>query len=178
MPGNKSTLSRCKPLPLIISLIVLLIFTLAACGTNSSSITGGGVASTPTTAPTPTATAGQNSAEGCPQKTPLTATLPQANVVLKSSSSNKSVNVKKGDTVEIDLAFGHNWEGSGNISSKALLTEQASGYADTTTKMCVWRFLTIRTGTAHLDFIGRPICPKGALCPQYVQAVSFILEIK
>lgn len=175
MPGNNSLLPR-NSLPLIIALILLLVFTLSACGTNSTT-TGGALPSTPTSASTPTSTTGQSSSTGCPDKTTVTAASSTANVVLKGNNSNKPVDVKKGDVIEVDLAFGHNWDGPSNLS-KTMLTQQASGYTNTTSKMCVWSFLAVGTGTAHVNFIGRPICNKGEACPQYIQAVSFILNIK
>lgn len=175
MPGNKSLLSQRKSLPLLISLLLLLTFMLVACGTNSST-TGGSVASTPTTVVTPTPTSGVSGIDSCPGMTPVTTTPSKADVVLKSVNGNKTVDAKKGDLVEIDLAFGRRWEGPDNVS-KTLLTEQAS-YADSSANMCVWRFLTIGTGTAHIDFTAHALCAKGEVCPQYIQVISFVLDIK
>jgi len=174
MPGYKSILLQRKALPLFVSLFLLLVFTLSACGTNT---TTGGTVSTPSPASTPATPASQDTANGCPDSTPVTNAPADANVILKTANSNSTVNVKKGDTVEIDLAFGQRWEGPDGVS-KSLLTQQASGYADAAKKMCVWRFLAIGTGTVHMDFVGHPICKKGDACPQYIQAVPFTLEIK
>lgn len=170
MPGNTILPSQRSAFPLIGLLILLLAFTLAACGTNTTT-TGN-----PPATPAATPTASQSSSTGCPSTTTVTTPSSQANVVLKSANSNKVTQVKKGDVIEIELAFGRRWEDPD--ISKALLTEQASGYANTATKMCVWRFLAIGTGTAHINFVAHPICEPGEACPQYVQAVPFTLEIK
>jgi hypothetical protein len=52
-----------------------------------------------------------------------------------------------------------------------------AGYTSPALGACVWRFMTTGTGTVHLSFVGRPICEQGQVCPLYVLAVIFTLDI-
>lgn len=155
-----------------ISFVALLGIAFAGCGNNFGTSTGS-TGSTPT--PSPTA---QASTSSCPNTTAVTTAPPSANVVLKNSDNNHSVTVKQGDTVEIDLPMGNLWTQQSGASANLLTAQTPSGYANTTTQMCVWRFVASTAGTANLNFVGRPICKKGSACPQYVVALSFVLDIK
>src|ERR1700736_5241603 len=83
------------------SFLVVLVFALAACGSNTSGGTTSTGAGSATTA-TPPATA---SVYGCPGSVMTTAPSP-ANIVLKQSNSNATITAHVGDVVEIDLPFG------------------------------------------------------------------------
>jgi hypothetical protein len=171
MYRTNQILLRRKSLPAIILFFCLLSFAFVACGTN----TGAG-ASSPT--PVPTATQGQASTSGCPDNILVTTPPPAANVVLKSSESNTTVSANKGDTIEVDLPFGHLWEGPTSVPSGLLSAQTPSGYAFSTTQICVWRFVAVSSGTVRLNFLGRPICKKGAACPMYILAIPFTIDIK
>ena len=162
----------------IIVLAVLLTFLLAACGTPSNS-TGSSSGATVTSTPAPTATHSgtTSSATGCPNKTTV-AQPAAASVVLNSSGVDTKATVKKGDLVEIDLPFGHNWSGPGNSAQGSLVEQNPSGYASPTGHVCVWRFLATGTGTAEVNFTGRPICQKDQVCPMYIMDASFTIEIQ
>ncbi|MEO7021365.1 MAG: hypothetical protein ABI234_14510 [Ktedonobacteraceae bacterium] len=165
-----------------ITLLILLMFTLAACGTNvgnNGSTTTGSVPSGSTPAPSPTATHGlANTSTGCPNSATITTQPAAASVVLKNSGVNNTTTVKKGDTVEVDLPFGHNWAGPTNNPQGLLAMQDPSGYASPVDKVCVWRFVATNTGTTEISFTGRPICEKGQLCPAYIMAVSFTIEVQ
>ena len=183
---------RARHLSLWSVIVLLLLFTLAACGTpagssgqtSGSGSTAGG--STPASTPTPTHSQGgsgtQNgtgtAATGCPNPTNVTAQPSPASVVLTTAGANApTATVKKGEVVEIDLPFGHNW--SGPASTQRLLTmQQPSGYASQAKHACVWRFVASSSGTTEINFTGRPICQKGQLCPMYVMDASFTVTVQ
>lgn len=161
----------------IVVLVVLLTLMLAACGTPTN-----GTGSPGPTAPKPTPTAthsGTTSTNtGCPNKTTITTQPAAASVVLNSSGTDTKATVKKGDIVEIDLPFGHNWTGPVNSAQNALVEQNPSGYASPGGHVCVWRFLAADTGTAEINFTGRPICQKNQLCPMYIMDASFTITIQ
>ena len=73
--------------------------------------------------------------------------------------------------------FGQSWAGP-TTSVGGLELQTPSGYANKTSKMCVWRFVAKGTGTAMVGFYGHAICTKGQLCPQYVLNVPFQVTVK
>ena len=172
MSGNRV---RRRVLYLSLSLALVLVFAFSACGTNTSTTTGNPPSAS---GPTPTATQSQASATGCPDNATVTSPPSPATITLTTADSHKTVQAKKGDTIEIDLSFGHVWQGPTSLSQDLLAMQSPSGYASTTAKACVWRFVATGTGLAHLSFNGRPICKKGQLCPMYILAVPFTLDIK
>lgn len=160
-----------------IVVLLLLTFALAACGNNG--ITSSGSPAVPSPAPSPTDTHSQpNTSTGCPNSAAITTQPAAANVVLKSTSVNNTTTVKKGDTIEVDLPFGHNWSGPTNSAQGPLAMQDPSGYASPANQVCVWRFVANSTGTTQLLFTGRPICAKNTLCPMYIMAVAFPIEVQ
>jgi hypothetical protein len=153
------------------SLLVLLVFVLAACGYNSGGSTNTGSGST--TGTTPTAS---GSAYGCPG-TVMTTTPSPAKIVLKPADSNSTVTAHVGDVVEIDLPFGQAWTGP-TTSQGELQLQGTAGSAVTTSKMCVWRFTAQSTGTTQVEFYGRAICQKGQMCPAYITRIPYTIVIK
>jgi hypothetical protein len=99
-------------------------------------------------------------------------------VVLTNANSGTTITAKKGDTIEIKLAFGHTWQGPTNLSQSLLTVQGPAGYAFPSAKVCVWRFLAASTGTAHFSFEGRPICQPNQACPMYIMAVPFTVTIE
>ena len=157
--------------------VLALVFVLAACGTNT---TGGSQSSvtptaTPTSTPTPNHLANAN---GCPNNTVVTTPPAPASVILTNKNSGNTVSISKGETVEVYLPFGMAWSGPANLSQNLLSMQSPAGYASSTANACVWRFVAVGTGTAQLAFVGRPICKKGQLCPMYIMAMPFTVEIK
>lgn len=160
----------------VVPFILVFVIVLSACGSNTPVGTGPG--NTPTaTATTPTNTS-PGTPEGCPDTTVVNAAPAAANVVLTQTRSGTTVNAKKGDTIEIDLPFGHIWEGPGNTVQGMLTSQGPAGYAWQAGKVCVWHFVATATGTAHLSYIGRPICKKNEACPLYVMSVPFTITIQ
>ena len=161
---------------LILPLLVILAILFAGCGASGSGTsTGSGSASSPT--PAPTTVKGYGSANGCPSDAVVTPPAGQPNVTIKLTDSNTTVNAHTGDVIEVHLPFGHQW--SGPMTTPANLQLQTpSGYALKTAKVCVWRFTAQSSGTAHLTFSGKPMCKANELCPQYVLAASFAIDVK
>jgi hypothetical protein len=100
-----------------------------------------------------------------------------ANVVLKPSNSNTTINAHQGDVIEIQLPYGQLWNGP-TTSQGGLHLQTPAGYASGTTNACIWRFTAQGTGTTHLNFYGKALCKKGELCPQYVMSVPFTINVK
>ncbi len=156
------------------SFLVLLVFALAACGSNtggSGSATNPG--STPTKPATPITTVNLS---GCPGAAMTTPPSP-AQIVLKQSDSNGTVTAHVGDVVEVDLPFGQTWTGP-TTSQGGLQLQGPAGYAVTAAKMCVWRFTAQGTGTTELDFYGKAICKKGTMCPLYIMRIPYTIVVK
>src|SRR5579859_4390963 len=113
-----------RSLLVVVPLILAFVLVLSACGTNTSTTTGAAPGVT-ATAPgvTVTPTQSQARANGCPNDTVVTTPPPAANVVLTNANSGTTITAKKGDMIEIKLAFGHVWQGPTDLS-QALLTAQ------------------------------------------------------
>jgi hypothetical protein len=163
-------IDRRRSIWLIMSLATALTFVLTACGTNS-----GGSTSTGSTGTTPTSTSAVNP-HGCPSNAVVGTAPSPANVVLKPSNSNTSISAHQGDVIEVQLPFGQLWNGP-TTSQGVLQLETPAGYASQTANSCIWRFAAQGTGTAQLNFYGRAICKKGALCPQYVMSLPFTINV-
>ncbi len=163
---------------LVLPLVTILAFLFAACGASSTGTgtsTGAGSASSPT--PAPTSVKGYGTVYGCPSDAVVTPPAGQPNVTIKLTDTNTIVNAHTGDVIEVHLPFGQQW--SGPASTPGILQLQTpSGYALKTAKVCVWRFIAQGTGTAKIAFSAKAICKSGQLCPQYVMAVPFTIDVK
>ncbi len=156
----------------VIPLTLLLALILAACGTNPG--TGAATATTPTTTPTTIRTV---AAYGCPGGIAANAPTTPANVVVLFKNSNSVVTAHNGDVIEFRLPFGQVW--SGPTASQGVLQLQTPyGYASTTMKVCIWRFVAVNAGTTQLNFMGRAVCEKGQMCPQYILRVPFTIDVR
>jgi hypothetical protein len=164
-------IDRRRSIWLIISLVTALTFVLTACGTNS----GSGTTSTGSTPP-PTSTSAVN-VHGCPSNAVIGTAPTPANVVLKPSNSNTTINAHMGDVIEIQLPFGQMWNGP-TTSQGVLQLQTPAGYAWEVANSCVWRFTVQGTGTTLLSFYGKAICKKGAMCPQYIMSLPFTINVK
>jgi hypothetical protein len=153
---------------------LVLLFILAACGSNTTT----GAGSTPTSAPGSGATtAPGKTTGGCPNSAVVTPAQKVPNVTLHLANSHSTTSAHQGDLIEVQLPFGQMWSGP-TTSQGTLELQSPYGYASPTLKMCIWQFVAKGAGTVHLNFSGRPICLPGQLCPQYIQAVPFIVEVK
>jgi hypothetical protein len=155
----------------ISGLLLMFVFVLAACGTNTTVGSGSQAGKTPT----PTATH-QASTSSCPGSASDTTQTP-ANVVLTKKDTGKTVNISKGQIVEVRLEQGLSWSGPAKLDSSILELQGTAGAASASDHTCVWRFIAVGTGKAQLSFTGRPICKKGQMCPMYIMAVPFTVEV-
>lgn len=159
---------------LIVPLFVVLAILFAGCGASGSS-TGSGSSSSPI--PAPTTVKGYGSANGCPSDAVVTPPAGQPNVTIKLTDSTTVINAHTGDVIEVHLPFGHQWSGPAAVPGNLQLQTPA-GYALKSSNVCVWRFTARSSGTAHITFAGKPMCNAGELCPQYVLAASFTIDVK
>ena len=171
---RRQSLSFIVPLALLLA----LVFTLAACGTNTTTGAGSTPTSAPTSAPTRGATtAPGKTANGCPTSAVVNPPQKTPNVTLHMTNSNSTAIAHTGDLIEVQLPFGHQWSGP-TTSQGTLELQSPSGYASSTLKACIWQFIAQGTGASQLSFTGRPICAAGQLCPQYIINVPFTIEVK
>ncbi len=169
------SMRKCALIPL--AMLMLLVFLLASCGAAASGTGGSGsvAVSTPTAAPTPVK--GYGSANGCPSDMVVGTAPPKANVTLQTSDTNKTITANNGDVIEIRLPFGHQW--SGPAASQGILHSQSpEGYAWKANSVCVWRFVAQGTGSVSLNFTGRPLCKRGQMCPMFIMALPFKIDVK
>ena len=160
----------------IVPLALILTFAFAACGSNGGTSTGAG--STPTSAPTPVKTVGvAGTSQGCPNATVVNPPQNKPNVTIELTNKNSTITAHSGDLIEVRLPFGQQWNGP-TTSQGVLQLQNPAGYALSTAKVCIWRFVAQGTGTTQLDFSARAICTKGQLCPQYILMVPFTIDVK
>ena len=153
---------------LVGSLVAILAFMLAACGSNTGTTSTG----SPPATPTPVV-----NTNGCPSSTVVGTAPSPANVVLTQSNHNTTITAHKGDVIEVDLPFGQSWSGP-TASQGELQLQTPAGFALTTSHMCVWRFTAQGAGTTVLTFYGKAICKQGEMCPQYIKSLPYTIVIK
>ena len=160
-----------------LTMLVLLVFLVAACGKASnggSSTVGSGSVATPTF---PTVVKGYGSANGCPSDAVVSTAPPKANMTLQFSNANTTITAHNRDVIEVRLPFGHKWSGP-TVSQGVSQIHAPEGYAWKTNNVCVWRFVVRGPGTVSLDFSGRPLCKRGQMCPMFIMAVPFKINVK
>jgi hypothetical protein len=173
MPTNYSM----RPLaPLGLLTLCIIAFSFVGCGAAS---TGGNVTkgSTATVVPAPISVKGYGTANGCPSDMVVNAVPTKANVILQPSDVNTTIAAHNGDVIEVRLPFGHKWGGPA-ASQGILQLQPPAGYALKTSNVCIWRFVAQGTGSAFLDFSGRPICKRGQMCPLFIMNVPFKISVK
>jgi hypothetical protein len=180
-----------RRLLLFISLLTLVLtLLLAACGgtstgnggSNGSGSTGGtGASPAPTATPAPSPTTinvqGYGTSKGCPSDMVVRGNMPNANVMVTPSNLNSTVVAHNGDIIEVNLPFGHKYTGPTD-SQGILQLQQPAGYASQSASACIWRFMAQGTGTQRLTFTSQPLCKPGQMCPMYVMAMSFTIDVK
>ena len=161
---------------LVVPLAIIVAILFSGCGASGSGTsTGSGSSSNPT--PAPTTVKGYGTTYGCPSDAVVNPPAGQPNVTIQLTDSNTTMNAHVGDVIEVHLPFGHMWSGPTAVPGN-LQMQTPSGYALKTAKVCVWRFTATTSGTAHLQYAGKPICKPGELCPQYVLAANFAIDVK
>jgi hypothetical protein len=160
-------------------LAVMLILLLAGCGGSASSGGAGGTASAPTATPSPAPinVQGYGTDNGCPSDLVIKNAPSKANVTVQSTNVNDTIVAHNGDIIEVELPFGHKWTGPTDTQG-VLQLQQPAGYAWKSGNICVWRFVATGTGTEKLGFSGQALCKNGQMCPMYIMAMSFTIDVK
>ncbi|MBA2396923.1 MAG: hypothetical protein H0V70_29730 [Ktedonobacteraceae bacterium] len=163
-------------IPLSLFALCIMVFAFAGCGAASTGA-GGAATSTPAATPVPTTVKGFGSVHGCPSDIVVDNTPAQANVILQPSDANTMITAHSGDVIEVRLPFGHKW--SEPAAPQGVLQLQTpAGYAFKTNNACIWRFVAQKTGSAQLNFSGRPICKPGQMCALFIMSVPFKIDVK
>lgn len=173
MPTNYSMRTLA---PLSLLALCIMAFSFAGCGAASS---GGNVtgSSTATAVATPISVKGYGTINGCPSDMVVNTVPAKANVILQPSDVNTTITAHNGDVIEVRLPFGHKWGGPAT-SQGILQLQPPAGYALKTSNVCIWRFVAQGTGSALLDFSGRPICKRGQMCPLFIMNIPFKISVK
>jgi hypothetical protein len=158
----------------LVPLALALAFVLAACGSNGGTSTGAAPTATPTSKPT---TVSAGTSEGCPNSAAVNPPQNKPNVTVVLKNSNSTITAHNGDLIEVRLPFGQQWSGP-TISEGGLQLQNPAGYALSSDKVCIWRFVAQGSGTTQLMFSAKAICLKGQLCPQYILNVPFTIDVK
>ena len=153
----------------VFMLALILMLLLTACG----AITG---PPSPSSTPASTQSPGYGTDNGCPDDTVFAKAPTKANVVITHADTNSTIVAHQGDTIEVDLPFGHRW-GTPSLLG-GIEMQQPAGYAWKPTSVCVWRFVAKTPGTAQLTFPARALCKPGELCPLYVMEYPFTITIQ
>jgi hypothetical protein len=114
----------------------------------------------PSTTPT---LGGNGTAYGCPSNVVVNTALAAPDVTIGPQRGSGTIDVRKGDLIEIQMPFGLLWQGP-TTSQGVLQLQTPFGYAWKPSNACIWRFVASGSGLASLTFSGRPICRKTALC--------------
>lgn len=145
---------------------------LTACGVTSTTTGGAG-----TTASVPTTTAtSKPTSTGCPLPTQVVSRAPATVIERPVGTGVKPVSLKVGQTVEVQLPFGHKWA-LFPMSSAILSLQSPAGYGDASVQSCIWRFQAAQTGSENLTFIEQPLCDTGVECPNYVTQVEIPVTV-
>ncbi len=166
-----------RVLPALSLLIVASAFVLTACGTEAAAGgTGSGSAQPPVVNPAPTGVPNPVTSQGCPSNAVVT-TPTKATITVSDSSKNATVTAHTGDVIEFRFPFGKKWSGP-RASQGGLDLQGPAGYASKVNNACVWDFAAKSTGTTQLTFNSQPLCKRGELCPQYIIAFPFTVQVK
>ncbi len=171
-------MNRYRSIFILLPLTIVLALVFTACGTNPGSTTSGSGAGNTGKSPTTAPTAGHpTSADGCPAGVVPNPPQGTPNVIVQPHGGNATVTAQNGDVIEIRMPFGQQWSGP-STSQGVLQLQHPFGYASTSNKACIWRFVATGTGTQQLNFFAKPICNKGGMCPMYIMHVPVTIEVK
>jgi hypothetical protein len=125
---------------------------------------------------TPTATQSHGAQYGCPNNIVVTSPPTPPDIVIRPAQNNTTITVHLKDLVEMQMPFGHIWQGPTN-SQDGLHLQSPSGYAWKADQACIWRFVADRTGTTEVTFLEKPLCRKGQPCPLIEILIRFTLNV-
>jgi hypothetical protein len=151
------------------ALCLLSTLTLSACGAT----TGGASKSLPANTPIVMSPGGA-SLNPCPGAGGALAKTPQH--VLTLNDSHKTTQVHAGDVVEVQLPANMHWTVQANTLNSILKPLKPQGGVDGTTNTCRWLYAVSSAGSAHLTFIGTPLCESAKPCPMIAEDEEFIIQ--
>lgn len=124
-----------------------------------------------------TAVSDYGTSNGCPSNAVVTSAPGKASIIVKTTQINQTISVHNGDSIEIQLPFGHKW--TGPTTSQGILQIQGpAGYAAQNANACIWRFVARGTGTVQLIFHSQALCQAGQVCPMYITVMPFDFNVK
>ncbi|HET8907416.1 MAG TPA: hypothetical protein VFN11_10685 [Ktedonobacterales bacterium] len=157
-------------LPWMAGAVCLLgIITLSACGATTGSASKSLPANTPIVM-----SPGGASLNPCPGAGGALAKTPQR--VLTLNDSHKTTQVHTGDVVEVQLQANMHWTVQVDTVSSILKLLQPQGGVDGTTNTCRWLYAVSSAGSAHLTFIGTPLCESAKPCPTIAEDEEFSIQ--
>lgn len=133
-----------------------LALLLAACGKSSGTVgqSFGTATPQPTMKVQPT---------GCPLAN-QTVTWPPPVPAQLSPEKSATITIKKGQTVEVVLAFGHRWALITSPVDALLHLDAPAGYGDAALQSCIWHFTARQAGQTTLTYSLAPLCVAGYRC--------------
>jgi hypothetical protein len=154
-----------------VAVVLLGSLGLAACGATSTSTATSPAGGSTTTSATPTPAP----ATGCPLPTQAVQR-PPADVVVRPLTAEQPVDAKVGQTIEVQLPFGHKWA-LFPLATTIVSLQSPAGYGDASVQSCIWRFTATAAGNGQLVYLVSPICQTGVECPNYMARFTIDLHI-
>jgi hypothetical protein len=102
-----------------------------------------------------------------------------ADVVVKGGggADQKSVDIRVGQTLDIQLVDSYRWSLATSGQTRALVGLPSNGWHDAAQSLCVWQFSASVAGQETLSFTGAPICTPGVACPQFVLLLRYPVDV-
>jgi hypothetical protein len=155
--------------------IIVFSFLATACGANAASGNANGDPMPPVQM-TPSPIANSGVSQGCPGSAVVTTPI-KATVMVLDSSKDTTVNAHAGDVIEFRMSFGKKWSGP-KASQGNLELLGPAGYASQASNACIWDFRARSVGTTVLTFNSQALCKRGQMCPMFIVAQSFTVQVK
>ena len=152
---------------------IIMASLLAACGTRGGGAGTGSISPSATASPFATVS-GYGTDQGCPSNVVVSVAPATPDVTVGPTSG--SINIQKGEVIEIHMPFGFIWEGP-KISQGVLQLQFPYGYAWKPGNACIWRFVAEDVGMVNLTFLGRAICKKASFCTPSVTVALFTIRV-
>jgi hypothetical protein len=99
-------------------------------------------------------------------------------MVGNGSAGTGSVTMTTGQVLEVRLGSVLHWTLVWQDPNGVLAPSDRNGWYDAGAQVCVWRFTAKNAGTVNLAYSGRPICPAGKACPQFVIESDFTVTVQ